>query len=96
MTAVQPERRREQRIRTALPVFLKNATGVTRDVSASGVFFWTEGTGVFGELISFAMEFRRPAGRMTLKCRGDIVRTETRDRTVGVAVRITESAMQLV
>ena len=95
MTARNPEKRRDQRIHTALPVFLENATGVTRDVSASGVFFWTEGTRASGELISFEVEISRPAGRMTLKCRGDIVRTEPRDATVGVAVRITESAMRL-
>ena len=89
------EKRKDQRIHTALPVFLENATGITRDVSASGVFFWTEGPCTSGEVVSFAVEFSRPAGRMTLKCRGDVVRTEPRDTTIGVAVRITESAMRL-
>jgi len=95
MTILQAEKRRDQRIHTALPVFLKNATGVTRDVSVSGLFFWTEGGCAPGELISFTVEISRPAGRVTLKCRGEIVRTELRDTTVGVAVRITESVMQL-
>jgi hypothetical protein len=95
MTAVQPEKRKEQRIHTALPVFLETATGVTRDVSASGVFFWTDGACAFGEPISFAVEFSRPAGRMTLKCRGDVVRTEPRDAMLGVAVSIVESGMQI-
>ena len=95
MTAEQPERRREQRIHTALPVFLKNTEGITRDVSASGVFFWTsEPVCVPGELISFSVEFKRPEGRMMLKCQGDVVRTEPRAAEIGVAVKIVESAMK--
>ena len=95
MTTEQPERRRGQRIHTALPVFLKNTEGITRDVSASGVFFWTsESTCALGELISFSVEFKRPEGRMMLKCQGDVVRTEPRTAEIGVAVKIIESAME--
>lgn len=95
MNNAQAEKRRDQRIHTALPVFLENATGVTRDVSATGVFFWMNGKCASGQNVSFAVEFSRPAGKMKLKCRGDVIRTEPRDSTIGVAVRITESAMQL-
>ncbi|MDH3286716.1 MAG: PilZ domain-containing protein [Betaproteobacteria bacterium] len=94
MTAVQPEKRRDQRVDTALPVFLENATGVTRDVSASGVFFWTSGTHAIGESISFSMRVQRPEGNVMLKCRGDVVRTEPRGTHVGVAVAISESVME--
>jgi len=92
----QAEKRKDERVHTALPVFLENATGVTRDVSASGLFFWTDSKCVLGEVVSFAVEFHRPAGRMTLKCRGDVIRTEPRHATIGVAVRIIESAMRLI
>ena len=96
MTREQPEKRRGQRIRTALPVFLKNAQGITRDVSASGVFFWTsESIFALGELINFSVELKRPEGRMMLKCQGDVVRTEPRAAELGVAVKIIESAMEL-
>jgi len=95
MKNTQAEKRRDQRIHTALPVFLENATGVTRDVSASGVFFWTESVCAAGEAIRFAVEVSRPTGSMTLKCQGDVVRTEPRDTAMGVAVRITDSAMEL-
>jgi len=97
MIAENPEKRRGQRVHTALPVFLKNAEGITRDVSASGVFFWTsESTCALGELISFTVELKRPEGRMILKCHGDVVRTEARHGEMGVAVKITDSAMKLV
>ena len=80
-----------------MPVFLKNAEGITRDVSASGVFFWTsESICAPGELIRFSVELKRPKGRMKLKCQGDVVRTEPRNGEMGVAVKITDSAMKLV
>ena len=96
MIKEQPEKRRGQRIHTALPVVLKNARGTTRDVSASGVYFWTSEINCApGDLISFSLELMRPKGRMMLKCQGDVVRTEPRATEIGVAVRIVKSAMQL-
>ena len=76
-------------------MILENATGVTRDVSPWGVFFWTKG-GAFtaGDRIRFAVEIDGPAGRMRLVCRGDIIRTERNEAMVGVAVKIRESALK--
>jgi PilZ domain len=91
---VRSDKRKDQRIHTAFPVLLENATGITRDVSASGVFFWTAGECAPGERISFAVEISRTVGRVTLECQGEIVRTEPYDAMVGVAVRLTESAMK--
>jgi len=96
MDKEQPEKRTGQRIHTALPVHLSSAEGITRDVSASGVFFWiSESVCAPGELISFSVELKRPEGRMMLKCQGDVVRTELRNGEMGVAVKITESAFEL-
>ncbi len=94
MTAGQPEKRRDQRVITTLPVFLENATGVTRDVSASGVYFWTDGMCAPGEDISFSIELQTAGGRMIRKCQGEVLRAEPRGTHVGVAVRITESATE--
>ena len=96
MIVERPEKRRGPRIQTALPVFLKNTQGITRDVSATGVYFWTsESVCALGELISLAVKLERPAGTMLLKCRGDVVRTESSGGTFGVAVKIAESVMEL-
>jgi hypothetical protein len=91
-----PERRRHKRIAIALPVILEIATGVTRDVSASGAFFWVSGTYAIGEPISFGMGRKTEAGKSMLKCRGVVVRTEPRGDDVGVAVRVTGSPMEPV
>jgi hypothetical protein len=76
-------------------VILENATGLTRDVGPWGVYFWTEG-GAFntGDRIRFAVQIEGPAGRMRLKCRGDVVRTDQFETVLGVAVRISESALE--
>ena len=94
MTAKLAEKRSGQRIDIARPVFLENATGVTRDISASGVFFWISGKYSPGESISFAIELKTAGGRMMRKCQGAVVRTETLAHMVGVAARITESTME--
>jgi hypothetical protein len=88
------ERRRSKRIHVALPVILENESGVTRDVSASGVFFWKSGTFIYGESVSFSMGRKTESGNFTLKCRGIVTRTEPRGSDVGVAMRITEKAME--
>lgn len=89
------EKRTGERVFTALSVSLGTATGVTRDVSASGIFFETDASYALGNLISFTVEFDAPGGKMLLKCRGNIVRIEPRGTQVGVAVKIIESTMEL-
>ena len=87
------EHRREERVRAALPVNLGNAVGVTRDVSASGLYFETDATFAAGSPIQFAIDIETPGGMMVLSCRGEIVRVEKRGQQQGVAVRIIESSL---
>lgn len=96
MDVRESNKRREERVSTALPIDLGTATGVTRDVSASGVFFETDATYALGNEISFAVELDTPGGRMVLRCKGEIVRIEPRDARVGVAVKIVESTLDPV
>lgn len=91
MTARLPEKRRENRIYAALTVSLQNARGVTRDMSASGVFFWTNGTHTIGDLLGFSIELKTAGDRMMWICLGDVARTERRGNDVGVAVKIIEA-----
>jgi len=90
------EKRTEERVCTALPVDLGTAKGTTRDVSASGMFFETDAAYAVGSKISLNVELATPGGKMILKCHGSIVRIEHRGVKVGVAVKISESAMEPV
>jgi hypothetical protein len=96
MTAKLPELRKDRRYQAALPVFLGNVMGATRDMSTSGVYFWRDRMSmcVPGESISFEIELKTDAGRMMWKCHGPVVRVERFGDMVGVAVSLTESKME--
>lgn len=98
MTAVN-SKRSEERVKTALKVDLGEAIGITRDVSVSGVFFQTNldcTPGEPGSEISFSIELDSPAGKLTLKCAGQIVRVEHQDDgLIGVAAKIVTSKLEL-
>jgi len=87
MTAKLIEKRKDVRLRTELPVSLENATGIMRDMSSSGAFFWTSGKHAVGDRISFAIELQNGSG-MVWSCEGEVVRVEPRGKDVGVAVKI--------
>ncbi len=87
--------RREARISAARPVRLDRGNGVTRNVSASGVYFETNMGYAAGSLISFAIELDAPRGeKLMLRCRGEIVRVESHDGKVGVAAKILSSKLE--
>jgi hypothetical protein len=90
----KPQKRKDKRVDTALFVYLDKARGVTRDMSASGAYFWTSGDYAVGDPINFTIEMKTAGGKMLWKCRGDVIRTDPRDHMVGVAARITESEME--
>jgi hypothetical protein len=94
VTARLAERRNNYRVRTALPVSLESATGILRDMSASGAFFWLSGTHAIGETVSFSIGLQTSGGRTVWKCQGDVVRTEPRGTDVGVAVKITSTTVE--
>ena len=66
-------------------VILPHGAGVTRNISASGVFFETNAHYALGSKIIFAIELGGPQGeKLELKSRGEIVRIEPRGGKVGV------------
>lgn len=87
-------KRSEERVPATRPVRLDRGTGVTRNVSASGVFFETDVNYAPGREISFAIELDGPTGKMMFKCQGQIVRVEHRDGNVGVAAKIVASTLE--
>ena len=88
------EQRKEERVAVAHPVKIPPSFGLTRDISASGVFFVTDAVLVLGQTIDFIIEFGRQGVNFILKCVGEIVRVESQDGQVGVAVKISHSIMQ--
>lgn len=86
----KPDRRKAPRFQVALPVELLEGRGISRDLSAGGVFFETDRVFGLGEVIQFALvlEYIDPGQPVRLQCRGRVVRLERRGNTMGVAVAI--------
>lgn len=87
--------RREERIEAALAVLLESGSGVTRNVSASGVYFETEAPLAEGAPLRFSLRFDdQPGGPLILRCEARIVRLEERDGKFGVGAEITSSSFE--
>jgi hypothetical protein len=69
----------------------EHGTGITRDVSAGGVFFVTQQLFSPGDPIECTLVFEHlePDHPVRLHCRGQVVRVEPEDGKIGVAVAIT-------
>jgi hypothetical protein len=74
----------------ALAVKLEHGAGWTRDVSASGVFFTTQGSFFPGAPVRFVLELEHvdPAGVVHVTCEGKVVRVEPLSQAIGLAVHI--------
>ena len=82
-------RRDAARVKTGLPVLVDfGGSGVTRDVSPTGVFFESDVGYAVDSTIHFVIEFRAPAGSMRMDCSGIITRVEKQGKKVGVAVKL--------
>jgi PilZ domain len=78
------DRRKGKRYKFALPVQLKNGTGITCDISTSGIFFETASAYAIGDTIRLSLRFEHE----TLQCEARVVRLEPRNGQFGVAVEL--------
>ena len=82
--------RSSRRFPLRIAVALDDASGMTRDVSASGLFFETEEIFLNSKRLDFELLLPRPSGSMLrLRCQGEVVRVEPGETNVGIAVRFT-------
>ncbi|PNB70545.1 PilZ domain-containing protein [Pseudomonas sp. GW456-E7] len=67
--------------------------GVTRDISASGLYFETDSEQQVGSLIDFEIELDAPGGPMKFRAQGQIVRIESLGDRAGVGVKLLASRL---
>jgi hypothetical protein len=79
-------------VRVELPLHLDQGSGLTRDISQDGVFFYTDQTLTPGMPLRFALELRHIAHDETfyLHCLGQVVRVEKIGKKMGIAATIKE------
>lgn len=83
--------RKEQRVESKLAITLDGGTGISRNVSASGIYFETEVPLRAGGSVSFSVDFTNPEGQpVRMFCAGWIVRIEELEGRLGAGVRIDE------
>jgi hypothetical protein len=85
------QRRKEPRADSYLAVALDGGNGVSRNLSASGIYFETEVPLRAGASVSFSMDFASPEGHpVRMFCAGWVIRTEQLEGRIGAGVRIDE------
>jgi len=93
MAATGSEKRLGERVEAAFAVRLGDASGVTRNVSASGLYFETQAALSVGGRINFAVDLEIAGASMVLSCLGEIVRIDQRGDQQGVAIKILDSTL---
>jgi hypothetical protein len=89
------ERRLEPRERLALPLRLRDGShAVTRDISASGLYFEMDGEHEVDGLVDFEMQL--PDLHMKFTAVGQIVRVEHRFGVTGVAVKLLSPRLESI
>jgi len=88
--------RAEDRVSMAVPVHLQGGGhGLTRDISASGIYFETDLEPIRESPLDFTVEFQNGGvGGLSLRCRGQVVRVDRLGGRIGVAARIIESKLE--
>jgi hypothetical protein len=90
------DQRSEPRVEVMLPVYFEQNMGVTRDFSANGIRFDTDGEFSPGSDIDFVLEVETLTDKKLLKCKGRVMRTEAHEGHVSVAASIYESRLESI
>jgi hypothetical protein len=90
------EQRQAQRYKVKMPVDFESGKGITRDFSASGIFFETDKSFSVGQNIEFSilMDHIDSTGPVQVKCLGKIVRIEKSGKMIGIAAAINSYAFE--
>jgi hypothetical protein len=96
-TMSMENKRKEERTVIELPLAMENATGVTKNLSSTGMFFWTDSSPAFqvGDRVNITLEVVRSGRKIKPKCQGEIVRVETEGRQCGVALKIVDTPLDM-
>ena len=83
--------RAADRFASELPLHINGVDGLTKNVSATGVYFETTAQAEPGSKVSFVVEVMINGQNVNMVCSGQVVRVDHKDDKVGVAVKLTSS-----
>lgn len=84
-------RRDEDRFGSELPLQVGCSHGVTRNISATGIYFETDTSQQPGSHIQLVIEMNVQGEKLNLVCEGEVVRVDHRQGVVGVAAKLAGS-----
>lgn len=84
------QKRATERIEVEVPVHLETGSGISRNVSLSGIYFLTDQTFEEGTRFRFTIEFEFaiPGRPIHLDCEARVLRVEPQGEKQGIAARI--------
>ena len=90
--SIESERRETKRHNIEVPVRFDRGTGVSRDISFSGIYFITKDLLEAGERLrlAFELEYAIPGKSLQLDCQGHVLRVEQLNGSYGIAAKIDE------
>ena len=65
--------------------------GLTRNISATGIYFETETAGEPGSRVRFTVEVNVRGEKLKLVCEGEVVRVEHNNGMLGIAAKLVNS-----
>ncbi len=90
---MRQENRFEPRVQVKLPLRLANGeTGITRDVSTTGLFFEMDGDQSLDSEIDLSVGLSVHGRAVWLPSRGRVVRVEHHGKSTGIAVKLLTSS----
>ena len=87
------KRDRASRVTSCLPVSLNGKTGVTRDISATGILFEIDEDHKEGSSISLEIELDTPGGLLKLLCKAKVVRVVKEGGRSAIAAKIISQSL---
>ncbi len=89
------ELKRSKRVSTELPTFADGVRGVTRDVSATGLYIVQDQPCEKGSRIEFWVDLNTPTGDLKLSAEGEVIRVEkVGDGRFGIGIKILRQVIQ--
>ncbi|MES2877209.1 MAG: PilZ domain-containing protein [Pseudomonadota bacterium] len=85
------DHRDEERFDSELPLLVDSSHGVSRNISATGIYFETEAAQEPGSHVHLVIEVNVQGQKLKLVCEGEIVRVDHHQGMVGVAAKLANS-----
>ena len=88
-------RDRSPRVKASFPLTVSDGTkGITKDISATGIYLDLDTTQEPGSIISFWVELDTPGAKMKLVCQAKVVRVEEEDGKTKLGTKIISQELQ--